>query len=55
MHVATSRINEQRSGSSYGNEMRVCNRRGKGFDVRGTALAVHGAVFNCGECFGSGG
>ena len=29
--------------------------RRKTFNVRGTALAVHGAVRNCGERFGSGG
>ena len=29
VHVATLRISEQRSSSSYGNEMGVCNRRGK--------------------------
>ena len=34
--------------------MRVSDRK-KGVNVQGTALVVHGVIFDCGECLGSSG
>ena len=38
VHVATSRISKQRSSSSYGNEMGMCNRGEKGLTSGGQPL-----------------
>ena len=54
IHVATTWISRVEWYSIYRSEMRVSDRK-KGVNVWGTALTVHGVVFNCRECLGSGG
>ena len=45
---------EREECSNYRSEVGIVIE-GKVLNVWGMALTVHGAVFNCGECFGSGG
>ena len=49
VHVATLRVSEVRRSSSYGNEMGVCNRRGKGLMSRGQPLQFMGQFLTVGS------
>ena len=54
IHVSTVWTSEKEWYSNYRSEMRVSDRK-KGVNVQGTALVVHGVIFDCGECLGSSG